>query len=78
MPNRTPNEGPAGKGGLYKRLVYANLILDWYQEFCEYWVKVLNNRPLLPHDFYFLYDFYRTQFSVQVPNNATGQEHLRA
>jgi 2-polyprenyl-3-methyl-5-hydroxy-6-metoxy-1,4-benzoquinol methylase len=47
------------KTGLYKRLVHANLKLDWFYEFQDYWVNELGNRPIQPHDFYFLHGVYR-------------------
>ena len=47
------------KTGLHRRLVYANLKLDWFYEFQDYWMKELGNRPIQPHDFYFLHGVYR-------------------
>jgi SAM-dependent methyltransferase len=47
------------KSGLQRRLVYADLRLDWFVEFQRYWVGELGNRPLQPHDFHFLHGVYR-------------------
>jgi len=51
--------GALVKSGLHRRLVYANLQLGWFFEFQRYWVEELGNRPLQPHDFYFLHGIYR-------------------
>jgi 2-polyprenyl-3-methyl-5-hydroxy-6-metoxy-1,4-benzoquinol methylase len=48
--------------GLHQRLVYSHLALDWFQEFREYWMSALGNRPLEPHDFAFLLGVYRQRF----------------
>ena len=45
--------------GIHRRLVYANLRLGWLADFQRYWSTELGNRPLQPHDFYFLYGVYR-------------------
>ena len=65
--------------GMYNRLVYANIKLDWFQEFRKYWVEELGNRPIQPHDFYFLQGVYRSRFSgVEIPDTASDQQHLEA
>jgi 2-polyprenyl-3-methyl-5-hydroxy-6-metoxy-1,4-benzoquinol methylase len=51
--------GALVKTRLHRRLVYANLKLGWFKEFQEYWVGELGNRPIHPHDFYFLMGVYR-------------------
>ena len=50
--------------GLHRRLVYANLKLDWFHEFRDYWMTALGNRPLEPHDFTFLLGVYRQRFQA--------------
>src|SRR3989304_2032331 len=40
--------------GLHRRLVYANLRLDWRREFQEYWSGELGCRPIQPFEFYHL------------------------
>lgn len=64
----------------WRRLIYANLKLDWFDEFRAYWTGELGNRPLAgPHEFYYLYDLYRQRFqSVAVPDGAGGADHLAA
>lgn len=65
--------------GLYKKLIYSNLKLDWFYEFNQYWVKELGNRPLQPHDFYFLYGSYRSAFSgLEIPEGESDEQHLQA
>jgi 2-polyprenyl-3-methyl-5-hydroxy-6-metoxy-1,4-benzoquinol methylase len=68
------------RAGLYHKLVYANLRLDWFHEFRRYWVEELGNRPLRPHDFYFLYGSYRSRFSeeVEVPDSTSDEQLLDA
>jgi SAM-dependent methyltransferase len=51
--------GASVKTGLHRRLVYANIRLGWFMEFQQYWVEELRNRPIHPHDFYFLAGSYR-------------------
>jgi 2-polyprenyl-3-methyl-5-hydroxy-6-metoxy-1,4-benzoquinol methylase len=76
--------GGAVKLGLHRRLVYANLRLDWFREFQEYWTAELGNRPIHPHDFYFLAGVYRqrlqeTHFeSFADPALASDEKHLEA
>lgn len=65
--------------GLYQKLVFSNLKLDWFYEFRRYWVEELGNRPLELPDFYFLYGSYRSRFSeISVPDYATDEQHLEA
>jgi 2-polyprenyl-3-methyl-5-hydroxy-6-metoxy-1,4-benzoquinol methylase len=52
------------KLGLHRRLVYANLRLDWFREFNEYWSGELGNRPIQPHDFYYLFGVYRQRLQT--------------
>lgn len=76
--------GAAVKLGLHRRLVYANLRLDWFREFQEYWTGELGNRPIHLHDFYFLSGVYRqrlqaTHFeSLANPELASDAKHLEA
>jgi hypothetical protein len=56
--------GLSVKLGLHRRLVYANLRLDWFYEFQRYWVGELGNRPIHPHDFYHLYGVYRQRLQT--------------
>lgn len=48
--------------GLYRRALFANLILGWYKEFQDYWVNFLGNRHLTPFDFHYLRSVYRSRF----------------
>lgn len=55
--------------GLHRRLVYANMRLDWFEEFREYWTRELGYRPIHPHDFYFLFGVYRQRLqTIDFPN----------
>jgi 2-polyprenyl-3-methyl-5-hydroxy-6-metoxy-1,4-benzoquinol methylase len=45
--------------GWHHALVHANLKLGWFREFQRYWVEELGNRPIHPHDFYYLSGIYR-------------------
>lgn len=75
------------KTGLHRRLIYANLKLDWFYEFQDYWVNELNNRPVQPHDFYFLHGVYRQQIQhypgdpiggdTEMPPAPADETHLR-
>src|ERR1700704_2637790 len=56
--------GALVKLGLHRRLVYANLALGWFYEFQRYWVEELGNRPIHPHDFYFLSGVYRQRIQT--------------
>src|SRR5215831_7327278 len=51
--------GTLVKSGLHRRMMYANLKLGWFYDFQRYWVDELGNRPIQPHDFYFLHGIYR-------------------
>ena len=70
--------------GLQRRLVYANLRLGWFYEFRRYWVEELGNRPIHPHDFYFLAGVYRqrlqTIYFEHIENAALASDdkHLEA
>src|SRR6185369_10063939 len=70
--------------GLQRRLVYANLRLGWFYEFRRYWVEELGNRPIHPHDFYFLAGVYRQRLqtihfeSLENPALASDDKHLEA
>ena len=70
--------------GLHRRLVYSNLRLDWFYEFQEYWVDVLGNRPIHPHDFYHLLGSYRQRLQtihfeqIENPALASDDKHLEA
>jgi 2-polyprenyl-3-methyl-5-hydroxy-6-metoxy-1,4-benzoquinol methylase len=70
--------------GLHRRLVYANLRLGWLADFQRYWSAALGNRPLQPHDFYFLYGVYRQRLQsidfeqLREPELASDAGHLAA
>jgi 2-polyprenyl-3-methyl-5-hydroxy-6-metoxy-1,4-benzoquinol methylase len=67
------------KTKVYKKLIYSNIKLDWFYEFHDYWVNELGNRPINPHDFYFLFGVYRQKFQeVKAPDSATDEQHLKA
>jgi len=76
--------GALVRSGLHRRLVYANLSLDWFFEFQRYWVEELGNRPIHPHDFYFLSGVYRQRLqtihfeSLENPALASDDKHLEA
>ena len=76
--------GALVKLGWHRRLVYANLRLDWFFEFQRYWVEELGNRPIHPHDFYFLAGVYRqrlqTIYFEHIENAALASDdkHLEA
>jgi SAM-dependent methyltransferase len=76
--------GALVKLGLHRRLVYANLRLDWFQEFQDYWMGELGNRPIQPHDFYFLMGVYRQRLQsiyfehMEKPELASDDKHLEA
>jgi SAM-dependent methyltransferase len=76
--------GALVKMGWHRRLVYANLRLDWFVEFQRYWVEELGNRPIHPHDFYFLSGVYRQRLQtiyfeqIEKPELATDERHLEA
>jgi SAM-dependent methyltransferase len=76
--------GALVKSGLQRRLVYANLRLGWFHEFQRYWVEELGNRPLHPHDFFFLAGVYRQRLqtihfeSIENAALASDEKHLEA
>jgi SAM-dependent methyltransferase len=76
--------GALVKLGLHRRLVYANLKLDWFHQFQQYWVEELGNRPIHPHDFYFLSGVYRQRLQtiyfehIEKPELASDDKHLEA
>lgn len=70
--------------GLHRRLVYAGWRLGWFAQFQRYWTTELGNRPLHPHDFYFLYGVYRQRLQsidfeqLREPTLASDARHLEA
>lgn len=76
--------GALVKLGWHRRLVYANLKLDWFFEFQRYWVQELGNRPIHPHDFAFLSGIYRQRLQtiyfeqIENPELASDERHLEA
>ena len=76
--------GALVKLGWHRRLVYANLRLDWFFEFQRYWVGELGNRPIHPHDFHFLSGVYRQRLQtihfeqIENPALASDERHLEA
>jgi SAM-dependent methyltransferase len=76
--------GAQVKTGIHRRLVYGNLRLDWFQEFQDYWMGELGNRPIHPHDFYFLSGVYRQRAQtlyfehLERPDLASDDKHLDA
>jgi SAM-dependent methyltransferase len=70
--------------GLQRRLIYANLRLRWFHEFQRYWVEELGNRPIHPHDFYFLAGAYRQRHQtihfehIENASLASDDKHLEA
>jgi len=76
--------GALVKMGWHRRLVYANLRLDWFHEFQRYWVDELGNRPIHPHDFHFLSGIYRQRLQtiyfeqIEKPELASDERHLEA
>jgi len=76
--------GALVKTGLHRRLIYANLRLDWLREFQDYWMGELGNRPIHPHDFYFLSGVYRQRLQtihfehIERPELASDDKHLEA
>jgi SAM-dependent methyltransferase len=76
--------GALVKLGLHRRLVYANLRLGWFHEFQRYWVDELGNRPIHPHDFYFLAGVYRQRLQtihfehIEDAALASDDKHLEA
>lgn len=76
--------GAAVKTGLHRRLVYANVRLDWFHEFQDYWCNELANRPIHPYDFYYLAGVYRQRLQtihfdqLEDPSRASDTKHLAA
>ena len=76
--------GALVRAGLHRRLIYANLRLDWFHDFQEYWVGELGNRPIHPHDFHFLSGVYRQRLQtihfdhIETPALASDDKHLDA
>jgi len=62
--------------GLHKRLIDSGFKRDWFEEFYEYWVSVLGGRPLLFHDFFFLYSWYRVKYQEVGIENENSQVSL--
>jgi 2-polyprenyl-3-methyl-5-hydroxy-6-metoxy-1,4-benzoquinol methylase len=76
--------GALVKSGLHRRMVYAGWRLGWLAPFQQYWMDELGNRPLQPHDFYFLYGVYRQRLQsidfeqLREPELASDASHLAA
>jgi 2-polyprenyl-3-methyl-5-hydroxy-6-metoxy-1,4-benzoquinol methylase len=64
--------------GWHRALVYANLELGWFEEFQRYWVDELGNRPIHPHDFYYLTGVYRQRLQSITPDLSTDHAHLES
>jgi 2-polyprenyl-3-methyl-5-hydroxy-6-metoxy-1,4-benzoquinol methylase len=70
--------------GWHRRLIYANLRLEWFHEFQRYWVDELGHRPIHPHDFHFLSGVYRQRLQtiyfehLEKPELASDDRHLEA
>jgi 2-polyprenyl-3-methyl-5-hydroxy-6-metoxy-1,4-benzoquinol methylase len=64
--------------GVHRRLVYANLRLDWFYEFQAYWVDALGNRPIHLHDFYHLCGVYRQRLQSIAPEFGSDTAHLES
>ncbi len=65
------------KLNIYQKLIDSGFIRGWFAEFQEYWNTILGGRPLLFHDFYFLYSSYRTKFAqVEVKHRADENDFL--
>ncbi len=55
---------------LFRRL---NLDWSWFEDFSEYWEKVLHRRPLWgPQDLFFLKNHYRIRFQSSDLDESTG------
>ncbi|MDP3997107.1 MAG: class I SAM-dependent methyltransferase [bacterium] len=61
--------------GIWKRMVYANLVLGWFNEFQNYWKYELQLCRLSLPDFFYLYGLYRSKF--QFVRIAANQEQNR-
>lgn len=65
--------------GLWRRLIYSHIILGWFYEFRQYWMKELEGRRLEPYDFYYLAGVYRQKFqALQLPADEGGPDFLTA
>ena len=65
--------------GIYERLINSGIIIGWFDEFKEYWTKVLGGRPLWFNDFHFLLGIYRQKYqNVEVPPNSSEKQFLEA
>jgi 2-polyprenyl-3-methyl-5-hydroxy-6-metoxy-1,4-benzoquinol methylase len=62
--------------GCHRALMYSNLRLAWFEEFQRYWVDELGNRPLHPHDFYYLYGVYRQRLQSIAPDLSSDASQL--
>lgn len=60
----------------YDKFIDSGFIRDWFEEFLEYWIRVLMGRPLQFHDFFYLYSFYRTKFQYIAVNENSAQEEF--
>ena len=76
--------GALVKSGIHRRLIHANLRLDWFFEFQRYWVEELGNRPIQPHGFHFLHGVYRQRLQgirfdhMSDPALASDGKHLES
>lgn len=76
--------GALVRSGVHRRLVYAGLRLGWLTEFQEYWGAELGNRPLQPHDFFYLSGVYRQRLQsidfeqLREPALVSDESHLEA
>jgi 2-polyprenyl-3-methyl-5-hydroxy-6-metoxy-1,4-benzoquinol methylase len=64
--------------GWHRALMYANLRLGWFEEFQRYWVDELGNRPLHPHDFYYLSGVYRQRLQSIAPDLTSYTSQLES
>lgn len=64
--------------GLHRRLVYANLRLDWFHEFQAYWCGVLGGRPITPLDFGYLLGTYRSRAQIIALDDDSPEAMLKA
>lgn len=60
------------------RLLYANLVLDWFFEFRDYWVHFLGNRPISVHDFHYLRNEYRKRYQGVALSGNSHEDHLKS
>jgi SAM-dependent methyltransferase len=64
------------RSGVHRRLVYANLKVDWFHEFQAYWTEALGHRPIQLHDFYYLAGVYRQRLQSIAPDLGSDRAHL--